>query len=187
MQPSVSRCHLPASSSGYRMWEEYYACKRSKYNMNLGMVLDEFEQLIENLDKTEKIICDLRWKYNTNEISLDYFVSALFDYVRLALIYCCYFAGHADDIYSQFIKVANMEQCNSRFIPLIPRLWTFLRNMAIKYPQWENWGEFDDLISIVDECIREFQVYPDNTAEGTYYSIPVRKLLPKRGRDQSNV
>ncbi|WP_295088205.1 hypothetical protein [Ruminococcus sp.] len=166
--------------SGYRLWEEFYACKRSNFIYNIENAINELDTLNSSLETAEKEICDLRWKYNFQQISLDEFVSQLYDYIITAFIYCCYFMGHMDKIHDSIIKNLYSEQYPSRFYPFIPKIWDTLERMAEHYPNWDGPEIFDDLASIIKRSIESFEIYPNETPEGTYYKIPIRRLKTKK-------
>lgn len=167
----------------YRMWEEFYACKRSAYFITAESVSKEITELLCNLDKSEEEICELRWKYNTQEIDLNDFVSQLHAYIRTALIYCCYFMGHAYAIREVLIDKMKPNLYSSRFYPQITRIWKILINMSDSYPGWCSPEIFDDLAKVVIECIESFEVYPRDQEKGIYYSIPVKRLYKKSKDD----
>ena len=161
----------------FRLWEEYYACRRSGYLLDVN---DELVSLIHNLDKAEQEICDLRWQYNIRQISLEQFIRDLHEYIKSAFIYCCYFMGHADGVYDVISPKIESVSYPSRFYPYIKQLWDRLRFMTISYPAWDGPEIFDDLANIVLASINDFDVYPEDTDNGPYYSIPPKKLF-KRG------
>lgn len=164
----------------HRLWEEYYACRRSNYFYDLDGISEEINNLLSNLDKAEKEICDLRWKYNTNEIDLDTFIRLLYEYIRSAFIYCCYFMGHTDRVADDLMDKIIQTEYPSRFFHLIPDMWKALKSMVRVYPQWDNPEIYDELSSIVLHCIESFEIYPRETDEGVYYDIPPKKLMPKK-------
>ena len=164
----------------HRLWEEYYACRRSNYFYDLDGISEEINNLLSNLDKAEKEICDFRWKYNTNEIDLDTFIRLLHEYIRSAFIYCCYFMGHTDRVADDLMDKIIQTEYPSRFFHLIPDMWKALKSMVRVYPQWDNPEIYDELSSIVLHCIESFEIYPRETDEGVYYDIPPKKLMPKK-------
>ena len=164
----------------HRLWEEYYACRRSNYFYDLDGISEEINNLLSSLDKAEKEICDLRWKYNTNEIDLDIFIRLLHEYSRSAFIYCCYFMGHTDRVADDLMDKIIQTEYPSRFFHLIPDMWKALKSMVRVYPQWDNPEIYDELSSIVLHCIESFEIYPRETDEGVYYDIPPKKLMPKK-------
>ena len=163
----------------YRLWEEYYACRRSNFIYNVEGMAEEIVSLLSNLEIAEKEVCDLRWKYNTQMIDLNDFVKLLHEYVRSAFIYCCYFMGHADRMYEYIVDQLKPELYPSRFYSYIPRMWAVLRSMADSYPVWDDVAICNELAEIVLNAIKGFEVYPEDTAEGLYYNIPPKRLKAK--------
>ena len=165
--------------NGCRLWEEFYACKRSNFIYNIDNAIGEIERLLSSLDKAEKEICDLRWQYNMQLISLEDFILQFYDYILTAFILCCYFLGHMDKVRNAIIKKINAEQYPSRFYPFISELWDTLDQMAEYYPNWEGPEIFDDLASILKRSIEAFEIHLKDTSEGIYYEIPIIQLKPK--------
>ena len=163
----------------FRLWEEYYACRRSNFFYDVNATTEEVTSLLSNLEEAEAEICDLRWKYNNGEITLDEFVQLLHEYIRLAFIYCCYFMGHTDGIYEYVVDKLQPELYPSRFYRRVGQMWGVLRAMADSYPNWDSPEVFDDLSTIILNCIVEFEIYPRDTDQGAYYDIPPRKLVTK--------
>lgn len=163
----------------YRLWTEFYACKRSNFFYDENVLSRTIESLFNDLDKAEEEICDLRGKYNRIEIELNEFVKALHEYVRSALIYCCYFDGHMDWVYDSIAEKLFTVQYPSRFFIHFNELWIALRKMAETYPSWTSPQIYDGVANVVLRCINEFEIYPRQTAEGPYYDIPVMQLKTK--------
>ena len=163
----------------YRLWEEYYACRRSNFFYDVDAIAEEVSSLLSSLETAEAEICDLRWKYNTREIALDDFVRLLHEYTRSDFIYCCYFMGHTDRIYKYVIDKLQPELYPSRFYKYVGQMWDVLRTMADSYPNWNGPRIFDDLSEVILKCIEEFEIYPEDTTRGAYYDIPPRKLITK--------
>lgn len=166
-------------SIALRFWEEYYACKRSAFNISVQKAANEFSNLINRLNEAEKEICSLRWKYNTMEITLEDFLKLFYEYIESSFIYCCYFAGHLDFLYDNLIKQLRFEDIPSRFFPFLAELWMQLRKIYVIYPRWNNMEIFDGLKSIIVNCAESFDVYFQNTDVGPYFSIPPKKLINK--------
>ena len=164
----------------HRLWEEYYACRRSNFFYDNEGMREEIASLLSNLEIAEKEVCDLRWKYNTQKVKLNDFIKLLHEYVRSAFIYCCYFMGHIDRVYEHIVYQLKPELYPSRFYPYIPRMWAVLRSMADSYPAWEDVAVFDKLTEIILDSIKEFEVFPEDTVEGIDYSIPVKRLTTRR-------
>ena len=154
----------------FRLWEEYYACRRSNFFYDVNATTEEVTSLLSNLEEAEAEICDLRWKYNNGEITLDEFVQLLHEYIRLAFIYCCYFMGHTDGIYEYVVDKLQPELYPSRFYRRVSQMWGVLRTMADSYPNWSDSKIFDDLSAIIFNCIVEFEIYPEDTPHGIYVS-----------------
>lgn len=160
----------------YRLWGEYYACRRSNFFFDLDAISDEISSVLSNFEKAEEEICNLRWQYNTREIDLESFIRLLHEYICSAFIYCCYFLGHTDRLYDHVAPLINPDLHPSRFYPYMKRVWDILRAMVSSYPDWNSPDIFDGLAQIILECIREFEIYPKDTDKGAYYSIPAIKL-----------
>ena len=163
----------------YRLWMEFYACKRSNFIYSPDKAGDEISSLLSNLETAEEIVCDLRWKYNTQEISLNEFVSSIHEYVRSAFIYCCYFMGHLDKLYDYVADKLRIELYPSRFYCFMPEMWAILRKMAETYPHWVGPEVYDPLASVVNRCFEEFNIQIQDTSQGTYYDIPVLHLTTR--------
>ena len=163
----------------FRLWEEYYACRRSNFIHDADDTAEEIVSLLGNLQKAEEEICDLRWQYNTQEIELNDFVKLLHEYVRSAFVYCCYFMGHADWVHQYVVDQLKPELYPSRFYQYMPRMWAVLRSMADSYPDWEDIAICNELADIILNAIRGFEVFPEDTAEGIFYNIPCKRLKPK--------
>lgn len=161
-----------------RMWEEYYACKRSMFYDDSLFLMDEIESLRNNLDLAEKEICELRWKYNTHNISLENFIKSLGDYVRTALFYCCYFMGHHDHAFDTIIDTLQLAYIPSRFFEFVPELWQILRKMNAIYPNWSGVEVLDNLSTTIEKCINGFEIYLRDEEEGIYFDIPAKRLRP---------
>ena len=162
-----------------RLWEEYYACRRSDFYYDLDGTVDELGSLLHSLDKAEEEVCDLRWKYNNGHITLDEFVCLLYEYVRLAFIYCCYFMGYNDRAYEVLVDKLNPDLYPSRFYPFMGQMWGILRTMADSYPDWSSPEIYDELADIILKCLEQFEVYPEDTDCGLYYDIPLKKLTTR--------
>ncbi len=180
LEPAFAKHNLQTCLryDAYRLWEEFYACRRSNFIYDCDLVKQETDSLLNNLLKAEQEICDLRWKYNTQKIDLNGFVDKLHEYIRSAFIYCCYFAGHMDKIYDSFTASLQIKY-PSRFYHFFGSLWETLRQMQKSYPDWTGPEIYDGLADIVLQCINEFEVYPHDTEEGPYYEIPVKQLKTK--------
>lgn len=163
----------------YRLWEEFYACKRSNFIYDVNSVSREISSMLSNLETAEKEICELRWKYNNESLPLNDFVALFHEYVRSAFIYCCYFMGHMDRIYEYVSDKLQPDLYPSRFYSFMPCMWKALRKMNESYPEWSGPEIYDDLAEIVLKCIEEFEIYPKYTAGGVYYDIPVKHLITK--------
>ncbi len=159
-----------------RIWEEYYACKRSNFIYTLDSASQEISSLLSSLETAEKEICELRWEYNNQKIALTKFVALLHEYVRSAFIYGCYFMGHMDKMPGFQIDKLTPELYPSRFYPFFPDIWKALRKMAETYPTWKGPEVYDAVAEIVLKSIKEFEIYPKETEKGTYYNIPVVRL-----------
>lgn len=160
-----------------RMWEEYYACRRSMFFDDRMLLEDELISLYNHLDLAEREICELRWKYNTREIDLNDFITSFGDYLRTALFFCCYFMGHHDQIYE--IAVGKVQLLTpSRFVGYIPELWKHLREMSSTYPNWSGVEVFDSLSKTIGQCINGFEIYLREERDGIYYDIPEKRLKP---------
>lgn len=163
-----------------RLWEEYYACQRSNFMNNIEMLEDELSSLLSNLTVAEEEICKQRWKYNIREISLKDFLKTLFEYIKMAFVYCCYFMGHynkhSDTLEPFFVQGSYL----SRFYSFIPSMWECLKIMHESYPNWNTMEIFNGLSDILLCSIRSFEVYPEDTTEGTYYSIPPKELITRK-------
>lgn len=165
------------------LWREYYACQRSIFNHNAKILAENLNELFVNLEKAEKEICELRWKYNTQLITLESFVKKLYDYIYTAYVYCCYSAGHLDIIYNNFFEDHQIDSKPSRFLSYFPKLWKALRNLRDMYPNWSGAEIFDEIASILLATIKSFEVYPLDTPDGIYFSIPPKKLNLKSGEN----
>lgn len=166
-------------SYALRFWEEYYACKRSAFNITAQRVANEFSELINYLNEFEKEICSLRWKYNIGKITLESFLKQFYEYIKSGFIYCCYFAGHLDLFFEDLIKQFHFEEIPSRFLPFLSELWIQLRKIGLTYPYWDGVEILDGLKSIIVDCSESFEVYFQNTDDGPYYSIPPKRLVAK--------
>lgn len=155
-----------------RLWEEFYACKRSNFIYTPDSAVREMSSLLSNLEIAEKEVCELRWKYNTQELTLTDFIILLHEYIRSAFIYGCYFMGHMDRIYESIISQLKPELYPSRIYPFFPEAWKALRKMAETYPNWHGPEVYDVLSEIVLKSIEEFKIYPIDTDKGIYYRIP---------------
>jgi hypothetical protein len=167
-------------SIALRLWEEYYACQRSNYIYNTDMLEDELSFLLTNLTIAEEEICQQRWKYNKREISLEDFLNTLFEYIKMAFIYCCYFMGHFDKHFDTIAPFFIQGRNCSRFYSFIPRMWEHLKVMHDSYPNWNTIQIFDEICDILLCSINSFEVYPEDTKEGTYYSIPPKELKTRK-------
>lgn len=170
-------------SIALRLWEEYYACKRSSFG-GMQSLYDDFTSLVRDLDIAETEICDMRWNYNNMKMSLDDFVTSLIRYIRMALICCCYFMGHYDLFYNTVSDILQWSAIPSRFTRFIPELWCILRDMNSSYPNWTGIDILDNLSEIIKECINCFEIHLRNEGAGIYYEIPPIRLLPMR--DEKN-
>lgn len=164
----------------YRIWEEYYACRRSNFYYDTKGIVDELSSLFENMTKAEKEICDFRWKYNCRKVGLNEFVQSIHEYIRMVYIYCSYFMGHYQKVSKAILEQLSPNLYSSRFYSYFGRLWNVLSNMGDSYPEWEGIEVFEDLSDIVLDTIHEFEVYPEDTAKGPYYDIPPEKLSPRK-------
>jgi len=162
-----------------QFWEEYYACKRSNFIFDEDVVSKNLKSLIKDLVTAEKEICDLRWKYNNLEISLDDFVVKFNDYIKTAFIYCCYFMGHMNSIYEQMKGIIDAIIFPSRFFCFVPEMWNELRRIDEVYPEWENPEILAGISTIFIKCINSFEVYLTDKENGIRYDIPVRILKPR--------
>jgi len=161
------------------LWREFYACQRSIFNHNAKLLAQNLDELIINLEKAEREICELRWEYNKQSITLESFIKGLFDYIYTAYVYCCYSAGHLDIIYDGFFERHPINNTPSRFLPHFPKLWEALRTLREMYPNWSGAEIFDEIAVTLLATIKSFEVYPSDTAEGMYFSIPPKKLSVK--------
>ncbi len=162
----------------YRLWSEFYACQRSNFIYDAEEAVEELTSLMRDLTTAEKEICELRWKYNTHKIELDAFVKSIHEYVRSAYIYGCYFMGHMNELYETINKQIKPELMESRFFHHFPQMWIVLRGMLSIYPNWESAEILDDLANLILITLEEFEVYPEDTEDGVYYSIPPKKIYP---------
>ena len=121
----------------HRLWEEYYACRRSNFFCDINGISEEIKNLLSSLDKAEKEICELRWKYNNNQMELNEFIRLLHEYIRSAFIYCWYYMGHMDRVADDLICQIKQVVYPSRFFHYIPDMWNALRSMVKVYPQWD--------------------------------------------------
>lgn len=167
-----------------RFWEEYYACKRSNFIYDANIAAQDIKSLLNNLETAEKEICDLRWKYNNTEISLDDFVSEFHDYIKTAFIYCCYFMGHMNQFYEQMIDVIDAHMFPSRFYCYVPEMWKELRKIGDTYPEWNGPEIFDGISAMLLKCINSFDVYLTEEENGLRYDIPVCELKTRREESQ---
>lgn len=163
-------------SDSFRLWEEYYACKRSNFIYSAEVASEELKNAVSNMDIAEREICELRWKYNNLEIELEDFVNQLHDYIRTTFIYWCYYMGHMDKYYESLVDRMMPELYPSRFYHFLPDIWKVLHAMSETYPEWQGPEIYDDLAKLVLQCINEFKVFPKDTATGLYYGIPVVHL-----------
>ncbi len=46
------------------------------------------------------------------------------------------------------------------------------------YPNWESAEILDDLANLILSTLEEFEVYPEDTEDGVYYSIPPKRIYP---------
>ena len=167
-----------------RFWEEYYACKRSNFIYDADIVVQDIKSLLNNLETAEKEICDLRWKYNKMEISLDDFVAKFHDYIKTALIYCCYFMGHMNLMYEQMKGVIEANMFPSRFYCFVPEIWSELRRIDEAYPEWKGPEILDGISVILIKCINSFEIYLTEEENGIRYDIPVCKLKTRHEESQ---
>ena len=58
--------------------------------------------------------------------------------------------------------------------------------MGDKYPIWNGPEIFDELVETVLKSINEFEVYPQDTARGLYYDIPVVHLHTRSEETKGN-
>lgn len=161
-----------------RMWEEYYACRRSVFCANNTILEDEIQSLTRDLDIAEKEICELRRKYNTCCISLEDFIKSFGDYLRTALFFCCYFMGHHDHAFDIINEKIQSTIIPSRFWGCIPELWKILREMNTTYPNWAGVEVLNALANEIKKCINHFEIYLRDEMGGIYYDIPVLQLKP---------
>lgn len=163
----------------HRLWAEFYACRRSNFIYDPDIAAHEVSSMISNFETAEKEICDLRWKYNTKRIEIDDFIRQLHDYICSAFIYCCYLMGHMDLIYEHLIGQLHPELYPSRIYKFFPQLWDALRRMTETYPNWIGPEIYDEVSDIILQSIEEFDVFPEQTVDGVYYHIPVKKIMTR--------
>lgn len=162
-----------------RLWEEYYACKRSSYYYDVDGLGVQLSSMMDSLWKAEDEICELRWQYNSRNLDLDDFIEKFYIYLQMALIYCCYYCGHADDFYDELKLLFVKHEAPSRFYKYIPRLWEALRNLYADYPEWPDEKVLSETSAIILDCVKEFEVFPRDEDEGIYYEILPKRLKPR--------
>lgn len=163
-------------NNALRLWGEFYACKRSNFIYDMDSFVREVDSMLSSLEIAEKEICELRWQYNNKKISIDVFITQLYDYVLSAFIYGCYFMGNMDRLYEYIVEELKPELYPSRFYVYFPHMWSVLRKMDETYPEWKGPEVFDALGEIILKSIEEFEVYPKQTIDGVYYDIPVVRI-----------
>ena len=155
-----------------RLWEEFYACRRSVFQYDDFSIKKEVDSLIPNLEKAENEICNLRQQFLKKEIDLNLFVDRFHDYIRSAFIYGCYFMGHLNITFSFFDeKGFTFDILPSKFMFHFKELWIALRKMDESYPRWIGPEIFDEVVDILQRTIEDYGVYMSDDSGSIYYKI----------------
>ncbi len=172
---------------GYRFWEEYYACKRSSYYYDTKIIMNEFDELLSELEDAEKEICQQKNRFISNEMIVEDFLSSIHEYIETAYILCCYFIGHYDIIYDSFKTRLNSLSAPIRFYPHILELWEAIHVVEKSYPNWGNPNIFDSFVKIITDTMESFEVYPKDIDKGQSVSIGMNTIKTKREETASKL
>jgi len=156
------------------VWGEYFANRKASSSYPFSET--DIIELPETIKNIENDIINKRHEYNLWNLSIDDFIyyfleNTSFIMKKVASIHGNIFLFNQEER-EEIIVYLEGKLESTRMQTLLCEIGVALDKLYSLFPKWESEIVFNEMITIITTYFARFHVYPIETPEGIYYSIP---------------